>query len=165
MMWRKQTRESTEMLGLPRSTIAWLALAASLGLGGCSFGFTETRGFVPNDDELARLEPGRQTRDDVLQLLGTPASQGVFDADQSWYYVVRKTHKFAFFEPEVLEQRVVVVQFDGSGQLAEVRRYSFEDGIVIDPVTRTTPSPGKELTFIEQLIGSVGKFNKAAPKR
>jgi outer membrane protein assembly factor BamE (lipoprotein component of BamABCDE complex) len=157
------------MLGLPRSTprstIAWLALAASLGLGGCSLGFTETRGFVPNDDDLARLEPGRQTRDDVQQLLGTPASQGVFDADQSWYYVVRKTHRFAFFEPEVLEQRVVVVQFDGAGQLAEVRRYSVEDGIIIDPVTRVTPSPGKELTFIEQLIGSVGKFNKSAPKR
>ncbi len=157
------------MLGLtrspPRLTVACLALAASLGLGGCSLGFTETRGFVPNDDDLARLEPGRQTRDDVQQLLGTPASQGVFDADQSWYYVVRKTHRFAFFEPEVLEQRVVVVQFDGSGQLAEVRRYSYEDGIVIDPVTRTTPSPGKELTFIEQLIGTVGKYNRSGARR
>jgi len=153
------------MLSASRPTIAGLLLAASLGLGACTLGFTETRGFVPNDDDLARLEPGRQTRDDVQQLLGTPASQGVFDADQSWYYIVRKTHKFAFFEPEVLEQRVVVVQFDGEGQLAEVRRYSFEDGIIIDPVTRTTPSPGKELTFIEQLIGTVGKYNKAAPKR
>jgi outer membrane protein assembly factor BamE (lipoprotein component of BamABCDE complex) len=153
------------MRATPRLKIASLVLGLSLGLGACTLGFTETRGFVPNDDDLARLEPGRQTRDDVQQLLGTPASQGVFDADQSWYYIVRKTHKFAFFEPEVLEQRVVVVQFDGQGQLAEVRRYSFEDGIIIDPVTRVTPSPGKELTFIEQLIGSVGKFNKPAARR
>lgn len=148
-----------------RFSLAAALLAAGLALGGCNLGFTETRGFVPSEDDLARLEPGRQTREDVQQLLGTPASQGVFDAEQSWYYIVRKTYRFAFMEPDLLEQRVVVVQFDGEGQLAEVRRYSVEDGIIIDPVTRVTPSPGKELTFIEQLIGSVGKFNKPAGRR
>jgi outer membrane protein assembly factor BamE (lipoprotein component of BamABCDE complex) len=148
-----------------RLRAAALLMAVGVVLGGCGLGFTETRGFVPNEDDLARLEPGRQTREDVQQLLGTPASQGVFDSEQSWYYIVRKTYRFAFLEPDLLEQRVVVVQFDSEGQLAEVRRYSVEDGIIIDPVTRVTPSPGKELTFLEQLIGSVGKFNKITPKR
>jgi outer membrane protein assembly factor BamE (lipoprotein component of BamABCDE complex) len=132
----------------------------ALTLGGCELGFTDTRGYVPDEESLSRLEPGRQTRDDVQQLLGSPASQGVFDAEQSWYYIMRKTYQFAFLQPEVLDQRVVVVHFDDGGTLRDVRRYTLEDGIVVDPVTRETPSPGKELGFLEQLLGNLGKFNK-----
>jgi len=132
----------------------------AVALGGCELGFTDTRGYVPDEESLSRLEPGRQSRDDVQQLLGTPASQGVFDAEQSWYYIMRKTYQFAFLQPEVLDQRVVVVHFDDGGTLRDVRRYNLEDGIVVDPVTRETPSPGKELSFLEQLLGNLGKFNK-----
>jgi len=132
----------------------------AVALGGCELGFTDTRGYVPDEESLSRLEPGRQNRDDVQQLLGSPASQGVFDAEQSWYYIMRKTYQFAFLQPEVLDQRVVVVHFDDGGTLRDVRRYNLEDGIVVDPVTRETPSPGKELSFLEQLIGNLGKFNK-----
>ncbi len=132
----------------------------AVALGGCELGFTDTRGYVPDEESLSRLEPGRQNRDDVQQLLGSPASQGVFDAEQSWYYIMRKTYQFAFLQPEVLDQRVVVVHFDDGGTLRDVRRYNLEDGIVVDPVTRETPSPGKELGFLEQLLGNLGKFNK-----
>jgi outer membrane protein assembly factor BamE (lipoprotein component of BamABCDE complex) len=137
------------------------AALAALSLGGCGLGFTDVRGYVPDEERLVRLEPGRQTRDDVQELLGTPASQGVFDAEQSWYYISRKTYQFAFLQPEVLDQKVVVVHFDDAGTLRDVRRYSLEDGMVVDPVTRQTPAPGKELTFLEQLLGNLGKFNKA----
>jgi outer membrane protein assembly factor BamE (lipoprotein component of BamABCDE complex) len=133
----------------------------ALALAGCELGFTDLRGYVPDEEQLAQLEPGRQTRDDVQQLLGSPASQGVFDAEQSWYYISRKTYQFAFLQPEVLDQKVVVVHFDDAGTLRDVRRYSLEDGMVVDPVTRQTPAPGKELTFLEQLLGNLGKFNKA----
>lgn len=137
----------------------------ALALGGCSLGFNDTRGFVPDEEQLAQLEPGRQNRDDVQQILGTPASQGVFDSEQSWYYIMRKTYQFAFFEPEVLDQKVVVVYFDNDGTLRDIRRYSLEDGMVVDPVTRETPSPGKELGFLEQLVGNLGKFNKSTTGR
>ncbi len=134
----------------------------ALALGGCSLGFNDTRGFVPDEEQLAQLEPGRQTRDDVQQILGSPASQGVFDSEQSWYYIMRKTYQFAFLEPEVLDQKVVVVYFDSEGTLRDIRRYSLEDGMIVDPVKRETPSPGKELGFLEQLIGNLGKFNKSS---
>jgi outer membrane protein assembly factor BamE (lipoprotein component of BamABCDE complex) len=137
-----------------------VAVAASF-LGACGIARVDVRGYVPNDDDLAKLEPGRQSRDEVQQILGSPSSMGVFDAEQSWYYIYRKTSTTAFFEPEVLEQRVVVVHFDRQGTLRDVRRYALEDGLIVDPVTRTTPSPGREMSFLEQLLGNVGKFNRA----
>jgi outer membrane protein assembly factor BamE (lipoprotein component of BamABCDE complex) len=56
---------------------------------------------------------------------------------------------------------VVVVGFDDTGLVRDVRRYTLEDGKLIDPVTRKTPAPGKELSFLEQLVGNVGRFNPA----
>jgi outer membrane protein assembly factor BamE (lipoprotein component of BamABCDE complex) len=140
-------------------SLIFAALAASF-LGACGLARIDVRGYVPNDDDLAKLDPGRQSRDDVQQILGSPSSMGVFDAEQSWYYIYRKTSTTAFFEPEVLEQRVVVVHFDRQGTLRDVRRYALEDGLIVDPVTRTTPSPGREMSFLEQLLGNVGKFNR-----
>jgi outer membrane protein assembly factor BamE (lipoprotein component of BamABCDE complex) len=140
-------------------TLLLVGLTASF-LGACDLARIDVRGYVPNDDDLAKLEPGRQSRDEVQQILGSPSSMGVFDAEQSWYYIYRKTSTTAFFEPEVLEQRVVVVHFDRAGTLRDVRRYALEDGLIVDPVTRVTPSPGRELSFLEQLLGNVGKFNR-----
>ncbi|MFM7346368.1 MAG: outer membrane protein assembly factor BamE [Tagaea sp.] len=137
-----------------------IAICAASFLGACGIARIDVRGYVPNDDDLAKLEPGRQSRDEVQQILGSPSSMGVFDAEQSWYYIYRKTSTTAFFEPEVLEQRVVVVHFDRQGTLRDVRRYALEDGLIVDPVTRTTPSPGRELSFLEQLLGNVGRFNR-----
>lgn len=138
----------------------FFAVLAASFLSACGIARIDVRGYVPNDDDLAKLEPGRQSRDEVQQILGSPSSMGVFDAEQSWYYIYRKTSTTAFFEPEVLEQRVLVVHFDRTGTLRDVRRYALEDGLIVDPVTRVTPSPGRELSFLEQLLGNVGRFNR-----
>jgi outer membrane protein assembly factor BamE (lipoprotein component of BamABCDE complex) len=124
----------------------------------------DNRGYVPDPQALERVRPGGQTRGDVAEILGTPSSVTPF-ADDTWIYIQRKTSTVAFFEPKVLEQNVVVVGFDDAGLVRDVRRYTLEDGKLIDPVTRTTPAPGKELTFLEQLIGNVGRFGQGANTR
>jgi outer membrane protein assembly factor BamE (lipoprotein component of BamABCDE complex) len=139
---------------------AAVAITLGLALIGCS-AVVDTRGYLPDAEALARIKPGEQTRSDVTDILGTPSSVAPFD-DSTWFYIERKTRTVAFFEPKVLEQNVVVVDFDEAGMVKELRRYSLADGMVIDPVTRKTPAPGKELTFLEQLIGNVGKFTSKA---
>jgi outer membrane protein assembly factor BamE (lipoprotein component of BamABCDE complex) len=82
-------------------------------------------------------------------------------ADDSWYYISRRTRQLAFFDPEVVDQQVYIVRFDDKGVVAAVDRKDLKDGREVDPVARTTPAPGRELTFMEQLIGNVGRFNKS----
>ena len=132
-------------------------LSIALAVSACS-PTVENRGYVPDAEALERVKPGGQTRGDVAELLGTPSAVTPF-SDDTWIYIQRKTSTVAFFEPRVLEQNVVVVDFDGAGLVRDVRRYTLEDGKIIDPVTRKTPAPGKELSFLEQLVGNVGRFN------
>ena len=65
---------------------------------------------------------------------------------------------------DVMEVQVALIELDDDGMVKELRRYTLEDGQVIDPVTRKTPAPGRELTFIEQLVGNFGRFNERRDK-
>ena len=146
-------------------TPARLAAVLGLALAAAACGASiENRGYIPDPDALALIEPGKQNRDDVAQTLGSPSSTGAF-GDDTWIYVSHKTSQFAFFNPTVLEQNVVIVRFDEAGSVAAIERYTLLDGRAIDPVTRTTPAQGKELTFLEQLVGNLGRFNTAPDRR
>jgi len=124
----------------------------------------EQRGNLPNPDKMSEIHAGSTTRDEVVKILGTPSSVSVFNNDKSWYYISRRTAQTAFFDPSVLDQQVYVVNFDDQGVVKEVDHKALEDGKQISPVARATPAPGRELSFLEQLIGNLGKFNSGAGK-
>ena len=114
----------------------------------------------PRPTSSPKFSPGRTTRDQVVKILGTPSSTGVFN-DKSWYYISRKTKQVAFFNPDVLDQQVYVVNFDGNGVVASVDHKDLKDGREIEPAPGATPAPGRELTFLEQMLGNIGRFNKS----
>jgi len=123
----------------------------------------DQRGHLPNPDKLAEIHAGSTTKDEVAKILGTPSSVSVFNNDKSWYYISRRTSQTAFFEPNVLDQQVYIVNFDDQGVVKAVDHKALEDGKEVTPVARATPAPGRELSFLEQLIGNLGKFNGGGP--
>jgi outer membrane protein assembly factor BamE (lipoprotein component of BamABCDE complex) len=119
----------------------------------------DQRGNLPNPDKLAEIHTGSTTKEEVAKILGTPSSVSVFNNDKSWYYISRRTSQTAFFDPNVLDQQVYIVNFDDQGVVKAVDHKVLEDGKEVTPVARATPAPGRELSFLEQLIGNLGKFN------
>lgn len=134
-----------------------IALAA-----GCS-PTVDIRGHMPTAEALERLAPGIQSRNDVIEILGSPSMVATF-GDETWYYVGEKTERIAFLEPEVLERTVIALRFDPNGRLTAIDRLGLKDGKEIDLVNRTTPTAGKELTLLEQLLGNLGRFNSGTPQ-
>jgi outer membrane protein assembly factor BamE (lipoprotein component of BamABCDE complex) len=134
---------------------------AIMGVAGCAADVAQ-RGNLPAPEKLAELHPGSTTKDQVARLIGTPSSVGVFD-DKAWYYISRRTKQIAFFDPDVLDQQVYILRFDDKGVLTAIDHRGPEDGKEIEPVARTTPAPGRELSFMEQLVGNLGRFNNSSP--
>ena len=133
------------------------ALSTAVVLTGCST-TVEQRGNLPPPDEVAEIHPGKTTKDEVVKILGTPSSVGVFN-DRSWYYISRRTSQFSFFDPALLDQQVFIVDFNDQDVVKAVDHKTLKDGKEISPVARTTPAPGRELSFLEQIVGNLGKFN------
>jgi outer membrane protein assembly factor BamE (lipoprotein component of BamABCDE complex) len=135
-----------------------LAIALLVGpLGACS-PTINARGNLPTAEQLSQIKPGVTDKASVTALLGSPSSVASFD-DTTWYYISQQSEALAFFKPEARNAAVVAVVFDKDGVVKDVRKTSTKNPRAIEPVARTTPAPGKELSFIEQLIGNFGKFN------
>jgi outer membrane protein assembly factor BamE (lipoprotein component of BamABCDE complex) len=58
---------------------------------------------------------------------------------------------------------VVVLSFNDQGVLQDVKRVVQDDAVPITVVARTTPSPGTEASFLQQLFGNIGRFNAFGP--
>lgn len=132
---------------------------AAIALAGCE-PMIDTRGNLPDPETVLEVQPGVHDRNQVASILGTPSTVATFE-DDTWYYVSRRTERIAFFEPEVVDQQVLVVKFDDTGLVSDMKVYGLEDGQVVEPVDRVTPTAGRELTVLQQLFGNIGRFNTA----
>lgn len=132
-------------------------VSGALVLGACE-SRVDSRGNLPDPELLASIEPGQMSRDDVSLLLGSPSSVAMFE-NETWFYISQRTETFAFFEPEVQERKVIIVQFDDAGVLKTVETRGLEQGQLIEPVERETPTLGNELTLFQQFFGNLGRFN------
>jgi len=117
-----------------------------------------SHGFRYPDGEAPTITPGEDTRASLLAALGTPSARGVFD-DDTWYYISPTREYLAYLRPDTRERRVIAVRFAADGSVGTVDEYGLEDGRVVALVERITPTRGRELSLIEQLLGNVGNFN------
>ena len=145
----------TFQLKLPILVISLAALA----LAGCT-SIRSYHGYVPettNQGETFEPEVGVDTRATLLTELGEPSTIGTFDRDV-WYYISSRLQQRAFLKEETTWRNVKVIRFDPQGVVASIEEYNLEDGQEIASVARKTPTRGKELSFLEQLLGNVGRL-------
>ncbi len=114
-------------------------------------------GQLPNPEKLAVIEVGVHTRDDVAKIIGSPSTTPLFD-DDSWYYIKRVTQQVAFFEPVLIDQKIVAIVFSKEGTVADIVLYHEEDGHEIAMVERITPTQGRKLSVWEQLLSNFGRL-------
>ncbi len=118
----------------------------------------DQRGFAATPGSVEKLDVGSQSREDVIRLIGSPSTVATFNPNV-WYYISQKQEAYAFFRPEMIEQNVLQLTFNESGRLQAMKKYDLADGKDIEMVSRITPTAGKELTILEQLLGNVGRFS------
>ena len=91
------------------------------------------------------------------------ATFGETFGEETWYYIASRTERFAFYAPKVVDQQVVAIAFDDVGMVRSVRLYGLSDARGIDPLERTTPTGGRQLTILQQLVGNLGNFGRTQP--
>lgn len=138
-----------------RAALAGLAVALPLFAASCNSAQIITHGAVISQDQID-LVPVGSSKEQVLLALGTPSTNGQFDNEVYYYISQRKQRKFAYQKPKIIDQRILAVYFDQESTVAQVANYGLQDGKVFDFISRTTPTGGRDLTFIGQLLSSTG---------
>lgn len=161
--------------GKSRALLFTYCLLAPLALQACNTSSVlkpkvTSHGYQLNEETLA-LVPVGSSREQVLLSLGTPSTT-LKDGDnaETLYYISQKRARpVAFMQPKVVDQRVLAIYFDDSDNVSSIGNFGLRDGKVFDFTRRVTPTGGKELSFLSQLLGAAGAvanpFGSATPKR
>jgi outer membrane protein assembly factor BamE (lipoprotein component of BamABCDE complex) len=111
------------------------------------------RGYLENLDAEAGVAVGKDSKTTIEKKLGDPSLQAAFDSD-AWYYVSSIEKQVAFFSPSIQSRHILAVYFDKDGKVSDMKHYGLEDGHVVAFETRTTPTRGRELSFLQQLFNA-----------
>ena len=127
-------------------------VVAGLFVAGC-VPVVNQRGYLPNPAGEASIQTGADTETTVQAKLGDPSTRATFGND-SWYYISSVEKQLAFFDPKIETRSILAVRFDKDGKVLDKRHFGLKDGHVVAFESRTTPTRGRELTFLQQMFNA-----------
>ncbi len=141
-----------------RVTLRHLLFAASAAslIGACT-PVSRNHGFVVNKESPGDIETGVDTKTTVLSKYGNPSSTGTFEKNK-WYYMSELREQLGYMHPRTKTRTITSVLFSEAGVVDDVAIYTIKDGKVVSFVGRKTPTRGRELSVLQQLLGGVGRL-------
>jgi outer membrane protein assembly factor BamE (lipoprotein component of BamABCDE complex) len=114
-------------------------------------------GFQAIESDPKDVKVGVDTKSTVRGKLGSPSAQSTFDPN-IWFYMNQMKERVAFQRPKVVSRNVTAIAFNKDTEVVEsVHNYTLKDGKVIAYNNRETPTRGREMTVLEQMLGAVGR--------
>ena len=123
-------------------------------LASCSTIYKD-HGYLPLDTDLKNVVIGKDTRNSVTELLGSPSGSGVLE-DGAIFYISTKIKNFLFYEPKVVSRDMIVVSFDDRDLVENIEKFTLEDGRVVVLSRRVTSAPVKGPKILSQIFGNLG---------
>jgi outer membrane protein assembly factor BamE (lipoprotein component of BamABCDE complex) len=154
-------RGGPEKSGGRRAAAYALIVALALPLGGC-FGETFQRGYVLPDGALEQIRLGA-SQEQVLIVLGTPSTVATVSGEAFYYISQRAERPVSFMPTTVTDQRVIAIYFDRDRRVQRVAAYGIKDGKAFDFISRTTPTAGSDLDFINGLLNTIQNAHIGMP--
>ncbi|HWP24861.1 MAG TPA: outer membrane protein assembly factor BamE [Xanthobacteraceae bacterium] len=147
-----RTGEQWPLLRASSRLLAAVILIDAL-VSGCTGQFAQyyQRGYVLPDGALEQIPIGAP-QEQVLIVLGTPSTVATVSGEVFYYISQRGEQPAAFMPQRVIEQRVIAVYFDKNRRVERLADYGLKDGKVFDFISRTTPTAGQELSYLNYLF-------------
>ena len=115
------------------------------------------QGYQAIEARPADVKVGTDTKSTVRTKLGSPSTVSTFDPNV-WFYISQVTQHQAFYKPKTIRRDVVAISFNkADGTVAKVDALTLKDGRVIAFNGRETPTRGRPLGVMEQLLGTLGQ--------
>ena len=96
--------------------------------------------------------PVGSSREQVLLALGSPSTTAIFDNEVFYYISQKRVRQFAFMQPSLVDQRILAVYFNKDNRVDRIANYGLQNGELFDFVTRTTPTGGRDASFLGSIL-------------
>ena len=149
-----------------RLTLAFALGTAVLGLSSlsaCSTSEVLNQGYIVDPKSLELVPPG-SSKEQVLLALGSPSTKASFDNEVFYYISQKRVRPVAFMQPRLVDQRVLAVYFNNDDRVERIADYGLKDGRVFDFISRTTPTGGKDASFLGQVLSDTVDGSGPGPR-
>lgn len=119
----------------------------------------DVRGQFVSDDAIKEINERKLTQEEIINLIGTPTYQPEY-SNNTWYYIQRSLSTRAWFNPKLLEQRIVKIVFNEHGKAMEAKLIDAMPNDNIIAEKKYTKTYGTEQTSIQKFVKNIGRFNK-----
>lgn len=138
------------------SVIAGVVLLTQF-LNGCT-GIVTQHGFNNIETMRSWIKSNTVVKSELQSRFGPPSFAETQDDITSLYYVSFIKERFAFFKPTITERNILAIHFSGD-TYKDYAEYSLKDGKDIVITSEKTPTYGKDMSVIQQILSNVGRFN------
>jgi outer membrane protein assembly factor BamE (lipoprotein component of BamABCDE complex) len=139
-----------------RSNYLFLSLTAVALLTSACAPTVSQHGYLALDEKPTDIKVG-DTSKSVLDRLGSPSQTSAYDPWE-WYYIDQTLVKMTYKPTQVSARNITKINFDPQSRVvASVEVLNLKDGRVLVPDSHKTPTRGRTLTAIEQVLGTVGR--------
>lgn len=121
------------------------------------------RGKAPETKDLAALQTGAHTQNDVLRAIGSPTFESAY-GPKTWFYVHKKTETKAFLTPDIVEKNTIAITFNEKGIIEKIEDMDPEEQD-ITPISHATPTVGHDRTILQQVFSNFGRGAKKSEEK
>jgi len=131
--------------------------AIALVAAGCT-DLDRFHGFIPPAEEVATVQVGATSKDEVIALFGPPIADRAVERN-TIYYAASQFRTFGPFAPEEVNREILAIDFTPDNRVRNISRYTLDDGRVVVLDRRVTEDGINDVSFLSQLFGSFGRLD------
>ena len=124
-------------------------------LNSCGLKVIENHGQIYEKNiNFKELQVGKTTKNEIVQLLGSPSTTSNFDDEQSWIYISSEFKKFVFLDGSNTDQKILILSFN-QNTLKNKELLSKNDINNIEYEETLTDSRGKKVNWIKDFFSNL----------
>ena len=121
-------------------------------LNSCGLKVVENHGQIYEKNiNFKELQVGKTTKNEIVELLGSPSTTSNFDDEQSWIYISSEFKKFVFLDGSNTDQKILILSFN-QNTLKNKELLSKNDINNIEYEETLTDSRGKKVNWIKEFF-------------
>ncbi len=125
-------------------------------ISSCFDGKTK-HGYMFEAEKLQYLRKNISSKDEVFYIMGSPTIKNEA-FDNSWVYLAQDVKNFLFFKPKITNREILVVKFDESNIIKDLKKLSLLDENQISLSHKFTEVKGhKEPGFFKAIFSNIGQ--------
>ena len=113
--------------------------------------------------ELKKLYLNKSTKEDVLEVLGSPSTESTID-NNTWYYGLVDTKNLVIFRPKVHWSKLLQIDFKNN-RVSNIVMYDDALEKPLNFAHTDSKIDAVETNSLKDLVRNMGRFNKTKKKR